>query len=177
MAVLQGAPEQQLNITVLNKALFYLDLAALRDFGKTVTGAKYIALENGPVVAQYDKKLVRDLAKLGLVTENTVGLSKPLRVAQPLDSFPALTDQVVEMATQLGSKFAAATSTSVSQRSHKNHGWIYAYDSYRTVGKPETIDMLAALQDFDDDDDWLNEPLDADMHASVKDAHTATISL
>ena len=58
MALLQGAPDSQLNIVVLNKALFYLDLIALRDFGRTITGERYVALPQGPMVADYARKIV-----------------------------------------------------------------------------------------------------------------------
>ena len=46
-AILNAAPDRRLNAVVLNKALFYLDLASLRDRGETVTHNSYIALEKG----------------------------------------------------------------------------------------------------------------------------------
>ena len=48
MAVLQASPERRLNITVLNKALFYLDLYALRDLGEVITRHDFIALPPPP---------------------------------------------------------------------------------------------------------------------------------
>ncbi len=62
-AILRCAPNNELNIVVLNKALFYVDLVSLRDYGNTLTENTYIALENGPVVAKYQQRLVKPLAE------------------------------------------------------------------------------------------------------------------
>ena len=65
MAILQATDQGRLGITVLNKALFYADLAALRDLGKTLTGSGYVAIPNGPVVNHYERAVVRDLGSIG----------------------------------------------------------------------------------------------------------------
>lgn len=64
-AVLHAAPDRSLNAVVLNKALFYLDLASLRDRGETITHNSYIALQNGPVVAKYPQRLIKPLEEQG----------------------------------------------------------------------------------------------------------------
>jgi len=79
MALLQGAPAGQLNIVVLNKALFYTDLLALRDFGQTITQERYVALPQGPVIDNYAGKIVRALDAAGLAEQIEVGLAKPVR--------------------------------------------------------------------------------------------------
>lgn len=63
MALLQASPRQQLNVVVLNKALFYLDLHALRDYGTTVTDQEYVALPQGPVVDSYKEILIKPLVE------------------------------------------------------------------------------------------------------------------
>ena len=74
-AILNAAPEHRLNAVVLNKALFYLDLASLRDRGEPVTHNSYIALQNGPVVAKYQQRLIEQLESRGM---NTDGLENRL---------------------------------------------------------------------------------------------------
>ena len=62
-AILNAAPDRRLNAVVLNKALFYLDLASLRDRGETVTHNSYIALEKGPKRLHEDHANARALAE------------------------------------------------------------------------------------------------------------------
>jgi hypothetical protein len=63
-----------LPITVLNRALFYLEADALLEKGEALTGAKYVALHHGPVVESYATELVN------ASTENTL----PCRTATSL---------------------------------------------------------------------------------------------
>lgn len=70
-AALIAAPENSLKVVVLNKVLFYVDLAALRDRGETVTRNTYIGLQNGPVVAHYDKRLVAGLEEQGVAEQRS----------------------------------------------------------------------------------------------------------
>jgi hypothetical protein len=85
MALLLHAPDRSLNIVVLNKALFYLDLSALRDLGVTVTGQRYFALPQGPIVGKYDKKIVDRLEKLGWAKQLQVGNAKPMKVLAEIE--------------------------------------------------------------------------------------------
>src|SRR5688500_388381 len=68
----------RMNIVLLMKALFYADLAALRDTRHTVTRQPYLALEFGPVVAKYDKRVIAALERRGLAASDQEGDSKPL---------------------------------------------------------------------------------------------------
>lgn len=83
-AVLSGTPQRKLKIVVLNKALFYLDLYALRDLGHTVTGAQFVAFENGPVVEGYRRRVVGACERRGIAKQLTHGKSMP-----PPDPVPA----------------------------------------------------------------------------------------
>src|SRR5438045_86074 len=98
MALLQGAPDSQLNIVVLNKGLFYLDLIALRDLGRTITGERYVALPQGPVVENYVHKIVRALESAGLAEQLEMGRRKPLRVKKRLAAYNCLSDVEVLLA-------------------------------------------------------------------------------
>jgi Protein of unknown function (DUF4065) len=126
MALLQASPEGQLNIVVLNKGLFYLDLMALRDLGRTITGACYVALPQGPVVDNYQQRIVRALESAGMAEQLEVGRAKPIRVKAPIEDFKHLSESEVVLASGLSKKIASMTSTTMSDFSHKNEGWILA---------------------------------------------------
>jgi len=68
-AVLHAAPGHSLNAVVLNKVLFYIDLATLRDRGETLTQNPYVALQNGPVIAKYQNRLIDRINELGIARQ------------------------------------------------------------------------------------------------------------
>jgi hypothetical protein len=69
-AVLNAAPSHRLNTVVLNKVLFYLDLASLRDRATTVTGNTFVGIQQGPVVAKYPQRLIAQLEKRGIAKQS-----------------------------------------------------------------------------------------------------------
>jgi uncharacterized phage-associated protein len=168
MALLQAAPEQQLNIVVLNKALFYADLFALRDLGHAITGQKYIALEKGPVVAAYDRRIVKGLEKAGLAQQLVIGMRRPMKVVQPLTEFATLDASELEIAKGIGQALSKYTSVMMSDFSHENPGWRQAWASSK-AGRSPDINMLLALQQLaiDGSDSWLDEPVDAETLAAA----------
>lgn len=157
VALLRNAPERTFHIVVLNKALFYLDLASLRDLGDTVTHNTYIALPMGPVVARYDKRLVTALEKEGLAEQRPDGLAKPVRLIS--DRRPEhLSVPQLELAARVAHWAKDLSSTYVSDYSHRNPGWLLA----RTRGGgnvPKPINMSIAMQQIMDEDPWLDEPI------------------
>ena len=87
-AILNAAPDSRLNIVVLNKVLFYLDLASLRDRSETLTGNSYIAIQQGPVVANYPKRLVEELESRGIARQiSEWDGSKPVLLESPPEHF------------------------------------------------------------------------------------------
>jgi hypothetical protein len=176
MALLQGAPNGELKVVLLNKGLFYLDLLCLRDYGRTATGATYLALHQGPVVAKYDKHLVRALEDEGLAEQLQAGMAKPIRLKKPLSAFEYLDDDAVKLAGELGKEIATITSSGASEFSHENPAWRLAYDSgLGAGGGPKPINMRIALQqlndaDSDDHDPWLDEDPDEPLLKAFRDA-------
>lgn len=179
MALLQGAPGGQLKIVTLNKALFYIDLIALRDLGRTVTEERYVALPQGPVIQNYPSKIVRALQSAGLAEQIEIGRAKPMRVTNPLTTFSCLTDNDVELATEVARTFAPHTSTLLSDFSHHNPGWLLARKNFIEGRPAPEINMRIAMQqvawpDDDDIDEWLTEPPDEDLAKELEQAHKAT---
>lgn len=177
MAVLQATPDHQLKIVVLNKALFYLDLLALRDLGRMVTGQTYVALPNGPVVDSYKRTVVAALSEANLAEQiKGEGNSKPIRVVKALDVFSQIDASDLHLAQQVGASFTPFTSLAVSSFSHHNPGWIVARQKYVEGAPAPVIDMRLALQQLcdDEDDAWLDEPIDADVLKLCENGKAAT---
>lgn len=165
VALLQSAPGQRMQITNLNKALFYLDLAALRDTGRTITGNRYLALPQGPVFDGYKDQLIPDLIDEGLARQDDEGMAQPVVLTRKLDSFHYhfLDDHLRSLAARVAPAVAAETAASISDISHKNPGWRLAYAQGHQRGYPPcAINMFIAMQQIASDDPWLTEPAETD---------------
>jgi hypothetical protein len=178
MALLQAAPDGQLNIVVLNKGLFYLDLIALRDVGRTVTGERYVALPQGPVVEGYGTKIVKALEAAGLAEQLVDGRARPVRITKRLPSFKCLTDTEVQLAGEVAKAVSPFTSRLLSDYSHHNSGWLLARrGAIEGLPAPE-INMRVALQQiaWADDDDWMEAEPDEALAAEIENAqHAVTV--
>ena len=169
VSILQAVPDKKLNVVVLNKALFYLDLVALRDTGETVTKNTYIALKLGPVIAKYPSRLVKKLTERGYAEQCvTKGRSKPIRLIKK-PQISTLSENEEKLAAQVGAKLAQhVTSNEISVFSHDNIGWEIAYRSgLGAGGTAQAIDLGIAMQQIMDDDPWLGEPVDPSILQSI----------
>ncbi len=171
-AILAAAPSRRMNTVVLNKALFYLDLAALRDFGEVVTQSPFIALEQGPVVAQYPKRLIKPLEDAGIAVQEEHGMAKPICLKRELQNGAGFMDEpLVDLAGKIACWMGQQTSGSVSEYSHENPGWKLAYDQgLGGEGKAHRINLLIAMQQIVDTDPWLVEPLNLQERRAVEAA-------
>lgn len=158
VALLDAAPNKRLKTTNLNKALFYLDLIALRDYGETVTRCNYRAFENGPVVDFYKEALIDELAKRNLAKQDEDGMSKPIVLQQGIPSFRFIDDDQRESAANIARRIGALDARRASDLSHKNPGWQDA----RCRGERAMIDMMLAMQQVIDQDPWLDQPVTPD---------------
>jgi uncharacterized phage-associated protein len=172
MACLQAAGGS-MNMVNLNKALFYADLAALLQTGHSITGQSYIALRQGPVVAKYDRRVVRVLESLGWARQQKIGQAKPLTIVALPRSFPSLPENAIGLIAKIASTIANLTASAVSIHSHENPGWIVAFEQGLGAGLPaKPIDMHLALQQLVDDADleWLNAELTEEEQKVVEEA-------
>jgi len=177
MAILGAAPNRRLKAVLLNKALFYLDLASLRDHGEVVTGAPYIAIAQGPVVANYKKRLISQLESrhLAVQREEWDGSMPIERIAEP-GEFRFLSGASLELAGAVSRHFAQQTSSQASEYSHENPGWKLAWTEFLRSRKPSAINMLVAMQQIIEDDPWMDLPLSEDeesLLATESDLGTA----
>jgi Protein of unknown function (DUF4065) len=171
MAVLQAAPAKKLNIVVLNKVLFYLDLIALRDFGRVITGSKFIAIDNGPVVAKYEAALVKPLVQFGLAVQRMEGMAKPVEAIKTLGTFHHLDANDLIKVGVVTEKLGAMSSGKVSKFAHANPGWKLAYNGPLVAGG--VINMRVAMQQLMDPDPWLDAPLSTRELASLSSTDDA----
>jgi hypothetical protein len=168
MAILQNVPANTLNIVLVNKALFYSDLWALREHGNTITGSIYLGLPQGPVVASYEKRLVRSLMSRGWAIQLQDGDAKPLKVVKAQKAFPELNPQQLQILSSIAKQIAGLTSTGASELSHKNRAWEKAYNRGLKAGKPAApLNMMLAMQQLPmGDDGWLSAPTTPDEAAA-----------
>ena len=158
-AILHAAPEHRLNIVVLNKALFYLDLASLRDHGNTVTCNSYIALQNGPVIAKYPQRLVGALEASGLARQVSLwNGAKPIELEKTPEHFQFLNSDEMILVTDVTKFFADSTSVEASEFSHKNPGWQIAWNHFLREKKPACVNMRIAMQQIIECDPWMATP-------------------
>lgn len=159
-AILNAAPEHRLNAVVLNKALFYLDLASLRDRGETVTHNSYIALQNGPVVAKYEQRLIRQLESRNIAKQiSEWDGSKPILLESCPEHFQFVDADTLILVSNVTAYFASLTSRRASEFSHENPGWELAWNDSRKTRKPAAINLRIALQQIIEDDPWMETPL------------------
>ena len=157
--LLDASDRHRLNTVSLNKGLFYLDLACLRDFGQTFTSTTYIALPRGPVVARYDKRLIAPLVAEGIAEQRQIGLAFPVLLMR-LPQFRWMTSSVKELAGKVAPWCSKHTSRRLSDVSHKNPGWLIACEEeVNAGGRKQAINMYIAMQQIVDDDPWMDEPL------------------
>ena len=165
VALLTSATDRRMSAVQLNKALFYLDLAMLRDKGHTFTDSTFVALEQGPVVAKYQKRLIARLGELGLARQTQEGMSKPIAL---VDNIGGQLDSVLQaQARPVAQWICKKTARQLSDFSHLNPGWKLAYHSGTGSSQPKPINMFIAMQQIVDSDPWLNQPLDAELEARI----------
>ena len=76
-----------------------------------------------------------------------------------------------DTAHRLGADVAAYTASSISELSHRNPGWIIAYQRGMGAKKaPQKINMLIAMQQVAGHDPWLNDEPNAAVHAALLEA-------
>jgi hypothetical protein len=175
MAVLQATPKKELKITLLNKGLFYLDLLTLRDSGETATGAAYLALQQGPILAKYEKRLIAPLVARGLAVQEVAGMAKPVRVTTALAAYQHLSEETQKTAADIGREVAKLTSAQASEFSHDNPAWKVAFEEGLGSGhQPKLIDMVLAMQQLDDEpedrDPWMDASPDQALLRAFQEA-------
>jgi uncharacterized phage-associated protein len=168
-----------LPITTLNKALFYADLTALVARGTQLTETAYLALKAGPVVAKYDSRVVGALVRAGWAQQDEAedGFGKPVSlIAAP--SILLLDEGEMKVAKLLAGWAKKRSAKQLSDFSHDNLGWKIAWEEGLGAGLPaKPINMLIAMQQIADSDDWLETALTQEEQSVFESAHDDGASL
>lgn len=175
-AKLLEAAGGRMPITSLNKALFYLDLFALRDLGASVTGQTYIALPAGPVVAKYEKRLVDALEDAGLAQQDASEDSgaKPVCLVAVAPT-QLLSEPQLQLVRKVAAWASIRTPTALSNFSHLNDGWKSAWAQGLGARKPALpINMSIGMQQIVDADPWLDERPEGDVADAFSEADGET---
>lgn len=172
---LRAAPGRSLGRVQLNKALFYADLVALLELGRPITGAKYVAIEAGPVVSDYKRTLLKRLVKSNVAEVDGLaddGMTKPV-VLKDEPHYSLLDKDEREILTRYGHLASQFTASALSDISHENPGWKLAWDTGRGGGDGvRVINMRIALQQLVDDDTWLTAPADEALDQAFQEAES-----
>jgi hypothetical protein len=125
--------------TKLNKALWWAECAHMRMYGRSMSGAEYQKLPQGPA----PRRLVpvrNALIKRGeAVLENTryLGLRQDRLIPKRRPDMNRITEQEQEIVDQVIAAIKGKTATQVSAESHEEMGW-------KMVGYGETIPVSSA---------------------------------
>lgn len=114
--------------TKLNKLLFFIDFAAYKKFGESISRVEYVRLDNGPA-PQVMQPLREEMVELGdmvIAERDYYGHTqkKPYALREPrLSDFTA--DQVV-IIQDVVKRYADRSARDLSEKSHEFVGWKYA---------------------------------------------------
>jgi len=158
-----------MQITNLNKALFYFDLICLRDEGAAYTGAHYVAIEHGPVVNDYRRVVVEGLKRTRLVEVSEERFYQHVSTTlRNIGVDPDLgSDARNAAARRVGELAGGRRAVEMSELSHHNLGWRAAFQA----GAGSRIHLAVAMQQIVESDEWLSAELDAEERAFVQRPH------
>ena len=109
----------------LNKLLYYADFTAYRLLGRSITGAEYQHLQEGPAPRRglpAQERLKRDGAIEMAYKPSLVG--EPIHIIVPKRKpYPIFSKQEKEIVNRIIEEFKDLTGSELSERSHKEFGW------------------------------------------------------
>ena len=129
--------------TKLNKLLFYADFGHFRDFGVSISGSPYLAMQFGPVPQHYDW-IWEDLAEGGDLTAEELFFKKGgggVRLcAKREPDFSVLSAEEIATLNRIAKVLGHKTSKRLSELSHEEQAWtdtplrsMIAYDLARDL--------------------------------------------
>jgi len=143
--------------TQLVKLLYFADRQHYRQFLSPITGGRYVALQKGPVIDDY-KQLFADLVERNVVDIEQVDLGSPLPKSeysprQDVD-LAVLSDSERMVLDQVIAVYGDETGTALSQITHRDGPWLFAWDPNRE-GVPIPYILFRWLDNMPDDEDLV----------------------
>jgi hypothetical protein len=136
--------DEKFGAVKLNKILFYADFLSYLKRGRSITGQKYFALDEGPapkrlVPVREEMRKANDIA---LQKVSSIGFTRPQEriVALRAPDFETLNDaEGIAIVTAVIERLKNKTGKEVSDESHKFVGWKIAYANGEKTDMPYSV--------------------------------------
>ena len=118
---------ENLGITKLWKLIYFIDVAFLRETGKSLTDSEYIKYDHGPVPSRGDKRL-KHLGKEGRVRVKAedYGSYRQNHVLTVDEGSPAFSTEELPLIDAVCLRYGRKTASYLSELSHDEPAWIHA---------------------------------------------------
>lgn len=116
---------KSLGVTKLWKLIYFVDAAALRDLGESITGSEFIKYEHGPVPSRGEKILKQLRKNSKVTTENRTYHGHVLtNVAPSIEAdLSVFSKAELEIMSSICSRYGAQTAQKLSELSHQEPSW------------------------------------------------------
>lgn len=150
--LLRGCGEARPGLVKLMKMLKAADFEHYRRYLRPITGASYVALENGPAPDGYDK-LLQDLIDANAIELKTVNVygTAPDREYRALEepNERVFDESEIEILNEVVASCRAKSGKTLSKASHLEGGWAWAWDPHRP-GSPIPYTLVRWLENLCD---------------------------
>lgn len=118
--------------TKMNKILFYVDFAAYRESGMTITGLSYKALDYGPVPEHWDRIYSQfdEIIQVPRIVGEREGTELQAKVKTDRAK---LTNFEKEILNKVCARFATVSSAEISRISHEEEAWLQCKATQDTI--------------------------------------------
>ena len=118
--------------TKMNKILFYVDFAAYRESGMTITGLSYKALDYGPVPEHWDRIYSQfdEIIQVPRIVGEREGTELQAKVKTDRAK---LTNFEKEILDKVCARFATVSSAEISRISHEEEAWLQCKATQDTI--------------------------------------------
>lgn len=140
---------RDLGETKLWKLIYFIDVAALRELGRTVTGSDFIRYEHGPVPSRGEKSLKqlnRD-GDISIVQEQFPAYRINRVVASTPPAEKLFSADELQLIGRICRAYGGRTATYLSELSHREPAWHYA--GHLDKLSPELM-LYGAAEDSED---------------------------
>lgn len=154
--LLRASEPARPGLTALLKMLWYSDYKHYQEHLRPITGADYVALENGPVIDDYKDhfKWLRSAEYVKLTRKEVQGHDRPKQEYVPLmeANEDLLTESEQETLDRIAQKYARVPGSKLSEKTHREGPWTFVWDSsqpYQEIPYP----LFRWVENLPDDED------------------------
>lgn len=116
---------KDLGITKLWKLIYFIDAAALREFGESITSSEFIKYEHGPVPSRGEKVLKKlrknDLVSTEAQPHHTYVLTNIKPCVEP--DISVFSGVELEIMSEICTRYGSKTAQQLSELSHQEPSW------------------------------------------------------